>query len=123
MCERTASKGIPRHMPPAAHAVRSPVEVMKLEFMPATYTHGGRRARGPRQIESNSCRFGTVLHAAPAHADVYDNKSLPLYVETPAGFAIRSAAVAGFELALRIDPSGDFPRRVPGETVDLGDVV
>jgi hypothetical protein len=52
---------------------------------------------------------------APAHAEIYDNKSLPLYLETPAGFTIRPVTVAGQDLALQINPVGSFPGRVAGE--------
>ena len=53
--------------------------------------------------------------ALPAAAEVYNNKSLPIYVETPAGFPIRPASVPGYDLVLRIDPTGNFPRRADGE--------
>lgn len=53
--------------------------------------------------------------ALPAAAEVYDNKSLPIYVKTPAGFPIRPFAMEGFTLALRIDATGNFPSRAPGE--------
>lgn len=53
--------------------------------------------------------------ALPAQAEIYDNKSLPIYVETPPGFSIRPFAVEGYALALRIDPTGSFPNRARGE--------
>ena len=53
--------------------------------------------------------------ALPAAAEVYNNKSLPIYVETPAGFPIRPGSVPGYDLVLRIDPTGNFPRRAAGE--------
>ena len=53
--------------------------------------------------------------ALPAAAEVYDNKSLPIYVETPAGFPIRLGSVPGYDLVLRINPTGNFPRRAAGE--------
>jgi hypothetical protein len=53
--------------------------------------------------------------ALPAAAEVYDNKSLPFHVETPAGFPIRPGSVPGYDLVLRIDPVGNFPRRAAGE--------
>lgn len=52
---------------------------------------------------------------APAHAEVYDNKSLPIYFRTPEGFPIRPGSVPGYDLVLRIDPTGNFPRRAAGE--------
>jgi hypothetical protein len=54
--------------------------------------------------------------AAPAHAEVYDNKSIPFFLQTPAGFAVRSVTAAGYEVALDIDPVGDFPDKVADET-------
>lgn len=45
-------------------AVRSPVEVVKVAFMRARYTHPGQSTRGAGKIESNSCRFGTVIMGA-----------------------------------------------------------
>jgi hypothetical protein len=53
--------------------------------------------------------------ALPAAAEVYDNKSLPFHFETPAGFPIRPGSVPGYDLVLRIDPTGNFPRRAAGE--------
>ena len=61
---------------------------------------------------------GLVVAAAsvaPAHAEVYDNKSLPIYFRTPEGFPIRPGTVPGYDLVLRIDPTGNFPRRADGE--------
>src|SRR5688500_7794265 len=52
---------------------------------------------------------------APAAAEVYDNKSLPIYFRTPEGFPIRPASVPGYDLVLRINPTGNFPRRADGE--------
>jgi len=60
--------------------------------------------------------FLAGLPAAPAHAEIYEDKSLPIYVRTPDGFAIRAAEAAGYELVLHIDPVGDFPRRAARET-------
>lgn len=51
-----------------------------------------------------------------AHAEAYENKSIPTYVETPAGFTIRPAAIAGYDLALRIDSTGNSFRPARGET-------
>jgi hypothetical protein len=61
---------------------------------------------------------GLVVAAAsvaPAQADVYDNKTLPIYFRTPEGFPIRPATVPGYDLVLRINPTGNFPRRAAGE--------
>lgn len=51
------------------------------------------------------------LAVASAHADTYEDKSLPFAVQAPAGFTIKRVEAAGYDLALRIDPAGDFPRR------------
>ena len=56
---------------------------------------------------------GTAV--APARAEIYDNKSLPFYLQTPNSFAIRPVAAAGYEVALDIDPVGDFPAKVADE--------
>lgn len=56
---------------------------------------------------------GTAL--APAHAEIYDNKTVPFYVQTPNSFAIRPVTAAGYEVALDIDPVGDFPAKVADE--------
>jgi hypothetical protein len=52
----------------------------------------------------------------PAFAEVYDNKSMPFFVQTPASFAIRPVTVAGYEVALDIDPVGNFPDKVADES-------
>lgn len=54
--------------------------------------------------------------SAPARAETYDNKSVPLAFETPASFAIRPATMENMDLALDIVPTGDFPARAPGES-------
>ena len=54
--------------------------------------------------------------AVPAAAEIYDDKSLPFYVETAPGFPIRPFAMEGFTLALRIDATGNFPSRARGES-------
>ena len=51
-----------------------------------------------------------------AHADVYENKNIPIYVETPAGFTICPAVIAGYDLALRINSTGNSFRPARGET-------
>lgn len=56
---------------------------------------------------------GTAI--APARAEIYDNKSIPFYLQTPNSFAIRPVAAAGYEVALDIDPVGDFPAKVADE--------
>ena len=61
---------------------------------------------------------GLVVAAAsvaPAHAEVYDNRTLPFYFRTPEGFPIRPGTVPGYDLVLRVDPTGNFPRRAAGE--------
>jgi hypothetical protein len=51
-----------------------------------------------------------------AHAEVYDDKSLPIYFKTPDGFTIRPSTKAGYDLGLDIAPPADYPGLVAGET-------
>ena len=56
-----------------------------------------------------------VVAGAPARAEVYDDRSVPIYVQTPPGFTIRTGAASGYDLVLNIDPVGGFPSRAAGE--------
>ena len=56
-----------------------------------------------------------VAAVSPAQAEIYDNKSVPIYLETPAGFTIRPATVAGQDLVLNIDLAAGSPGRTGGE--------
>ena len=56
-----------------------------------------------------------VVTGAPARAEVYEDKSVPIYVQTPPGFTIRTGADSGYDLVLNIDPVGNFPSRAAGE--------
>ncbi len=60
--------------------------------------------------------FAVGLSVAPALAETYDDKSLPLHVHTPDGFTIRAVEATGYDLVLHIDPVGDFPSRAARET-------
>jgi hypothetical protein len=56
---------------------------------------------------------GTAV--APLRAEVYDDRSIPFYVQTPNNFTIRPVMAAGYEVALDIDPVGGFPDKVGDE--------
>ena len=58
----------------------------------------------------------TGMVAAAAHAEVYDDKSLPIYFRTPDGFTIRPSTKAGYDLGLDIAPPADYPGLVAGES-------
>ena len=53
---------------------------------------------------------------APASADSYDDATTGIYVATPKDFTISRSVREGYDLALHINPTGDFPRRVEGES-------
>ncbi|SEN81122.1 hypothetical protein SAMN02990966_00165 [Rhodospirillales bacterium URHD0017] len=49
---------------------------------------------------------------APAGADSYRDANIPISVETTDSFTIRLGVREGYDLALHINPVGDFPARV-----------
>ena len=54
--------------------------------------------------------------AAPASADSYNDAATGLYVSTPDDFAISRSVRDGYDLALHINPTGNYPSRVGGES-------
>jgi len=51
-----------------------------------------------------------------ASAEVYDNTTLGIYLATPDDFTISRSVREGYDLVLHVDPVGDFPGRVEGES-------
>ncbi len=56
--------------------------------------------------------LAALVAVAPAKADSYRDTNIPIYVETPDSFTIRLGVRQGYDLALHINPVGDFPARV-----------
>ena len=53
---------------------------------------------------------------ARANADTYNDATLGIYLATPESFTISRSTREGYDLALLINPVGDFPNRVEGES-------
>jgi hypothetical protein len=54
--------------------------------------------------------------AAPASADSYNDATTGIYLATPDDFAISRSVREGYDLVLHINPTGNFPGRVEGES-------
>ena len=54
---------------------------------------------------------------APTSAEIYDNTTIPIYVAAPDSFTISRSVREGYDLALHINPVGDFPSRVAASPV------
>ncbi len=57
-----------------------------------------------------------VAPVAPAGADNYNDATTGLYVSTPDDFAISRGVREGYDLVLLINPTGNYPGRVEGES-------
>jgi hypothetical protein len=58
--------------------------------------------------------------AAPASADSYNDTTTGIYVATPDDFRISRGTLEGYALALHINPTGNYPSRVEGESLLCG---
>ena len=61
-----------------------------------------------------------ALAAAPASADSYNDTTTGIYVATPDDFRISRGSREGYALALHINPTGNYPSRVEGESLLCG---